>query len=1154
MKIILPPLPDNLAFDLDTNQLRIVVPIVSGVIIGAENTCQSLHALTSFDDKWPNLIEYRNLISALTLLLEASSTHNQANQRILSTINLLSETFLKEISTNTINIIKPDTTDGFLSYPKPILNLFKNKSNLFSMRLSPPIKDSILHFDDPLFSLERVPLFYKHKNTTFFYIFSDHQLESFGLWYFDEDDISILKGIDKSKWGPIKENNTTLYNKIQSINFEAGSHKQLKLTYEEIIFIQLLLEGNQNIAQLNKLLFLDPEQFKYRLNFKDLYKYYLYKNKDKINTQEYATASIDNHKITSLIHQINLWVADEDENITATPLNLEEQSINKIITTLLIYENISDHDVIETIINSLGDEGLTETSDSNSFFNVIKITKHNTMLKADKPSIDMLGIVAQFFFGSVNIDCYAKDLSTINFGKVIENKTFAKKILTAIRAAILNNKSGEKDSIALSLIEIINKNYQQFGLRKPISEDEAASFICNFKKRFSQINGSPHYDEFIILTTEKAGRFFNHAGSICCFLSDCMTSQANINLNTYKTPKLDHKWPEDLQTLDIQLTDSSRFYQTLFTTLINKNPTKEVCDELLKLIPKENLDEFISYVANKYMEKPNIQTVLTATTSNINYRALVYVLGKKLSSTHFIFNFFSFINELNLKKIQFSPNKIMELLSTPNHADKITIIKNICDKLGKFLTLTSELSRHYRYCEFNDISLLSLPNAVEILTVLTNNLGVLNQFNDYLKLMAHGPDIIELFVALANNMEALINLGIKGSHVKEIMSTKSGDLKLGEIIKTATKLHKLKITLDLIVNITKSHDNEIFSVIGNCYDSLIKLNLSFDEIKILCLQGGVAVLEKIDSSVNSLIGNTPINTILAIKRSVTNILDLGEELASFINHGHGIKESYFSNAISTFSVPSIIASHSSPTTCIRNSQKRKSDTELNHDNSAANIRSFNNKNFSKNSFTTPMANTFDVDADDAANSAYTTISSTSNFPFAYNDRNNTKHPSGRTTLPDLDLDTGLDLTYCLPSTSSFTHSSSNVTPISSSTMSVDQNTSFNQSSLTFFNRPNSSSCLSQSNIISTSSQSTVTQPHFGASGNNNSSHSSTSSLPAMNTSSTNSTSQSSLTFFNAANPFSSSLRSNTTPEPSTNTNPKPSTLSFLSFSMSTDSE
>lgn len=161
-------------------------------------------------------------------------------------------------------------------------------------------------------------------------------------------------------------------------------------------------------------------------------------------------------------------------------------------------ETATVKDYVDALLGSCAQE-LWDTLTSSSF-----------SIQNDQYAREKMSILTQFFLAELNIYCYANDLSTANFGKVIEKSlSLSGQIPKVVKAALASGKSVER-----ALFDLINTHGQQFGLSAPLDDTAFNQVREDFESDYKTISKSPHFDEFVVLV-DKPGVFKTHQGAIC---------------------------------------------------------------------------------------------------------------------------------------------------------------------------------------------------------------------------------------------------------------------------------------------------------------------------------------------------------------------------------------------------------------------------------------------------------------------------------------------------------------------------------------------------------------------------------------------------------------------------------------------------------------
>ncbi|MDP1602597.1 MAG: hypothetical protein Q8M03_04975 [Legionella sp.] len=155
-----PTNPRYLFINPETNQVHVLMPIVSGTEIGLDNTCKSVFALQEFFGKTrgvhqravlDELTAYKKALEFDIRLLDDNVIKTKKEER-LSQINqyiMAVDAVLKSAVLNPLNL-------AFAEYPLVLQEMMKKETaNLYSMVLRPKRIDNFLRFVNPVFSVKR---------------------------------------------------------------------------------------------------------------------------------------------------------------------------------------------------------------------------------------------------------------------------------------------------------------------------------------------------------------------------------------------------------------------------------------------------------------------------------------------------------------------------------------------------------------------------------------------------------------------------------------------------------------------------------------------------------------------------------------------------------------------------------------------------------------------------------------------------------------------------------------------------------------------------------------------------------------------------------------------------------------------------------------
>ncbi|MDP1603722.1 MAG: hypothetical protein Q8M03_10705 [Legionella sp.] len=155
-----PTNPRYIYINPKTNQVHVLMPIVSGTKIGLDNTCKSVFALQEFFGKTfdihqqavlDELTAYKKALEFDIGLMDDKAITTQKEERLLQ-INQYITAVDAVLKSDVLNPLKL----AFPEYPFAVQEIMKTENtNLHSIVLRPTEKDSFLRFVNPVFSVER---------------------------------------------------------------------------------------------------------------------------------------------------------------------------------------------------------------------------------------------------------------------------------------------------------------------------------------------------------------------------------------------------------------------------------------------------------------------------------------------------------------------------------------------------------------------------------------------------------------------------------------------------------------------------------------------------------------------------------------------------------------------------------------------------------------------------------------------------------------------------------------------------------------------------------------------------------------------------------------------------------------------------------------
>jgi ankyrin repeat protein len=133
---------------------------------------------------------------------------------------------------------------------------------------------------------------------------------------------------------------------------------------------------------------------------------------------------------------------------------------------------------------------------------------------------EKLSILTQFFLAQVNFYCYANQLSSANFGKVLDEAKgpeLSMGIAATIKTALESGASVEN-----AFFDFINKNREAFSITRELGEAERLKIQKQFASRYATLEEAKHFDDGMVFDPEKNGSFLTHQGFICVDFADIL--------------------------------------------------------------------------------------------------------------------------------------------------------------------------------------------------------------------------------------------------------------------------------------------------------------------------------------------------------------------------------------------------------------------------------------------------------------------------------------------------------------------------------------------------------------------------------------------------------------------------------------------------------
>jgi hypothetical protein len=206
-------------------------------------------------------------------------------------------------------------------------------------------------------------------------------------------------------------------------------------------------------------------------------------------------------------------------------------------TYYLVEENSKFDETLDAVVGSITPD-IWEQVASPSLFMQQHPTQAplNWPFSLDEYQRDVLSIKIQFFLSQINLYCFTKGFSTMDFGQVLEqpgNVALCREVARIVGAGI---RSGEAFKVENDLIALINRNKTKFGFSAgaPDLREEDSRAICElFRINYTQIKDSPHFDEFMFFTPEVSGDVVQHQVYLGVSFSEYLLANASHGVDDF---------------------------------------------------------------------------------------------------------------------------------------------------------------------------------------------------------------------------------------------------------------------------------------------------------------------------------------------------------------------------------------------------------------------------------------------------------------------------------------------------------------------------------------------------------------------------------------------------------------------------------------------
>ncbi|MFI4963109.1 MAG: hypothetical protein ACHP6H_04545 [Legionellales bacterium] len=226
---------------------------------------------------------------------------------------------------------------------------------------------------------------------------------------------------------------------------------------------------------------------------------------------------------------------------------------------------------------------------------------------------DELSIMTQFFMAQVNIYCRANQISTLNFGTVLDGDS---ELSTTIAAIVYScHLSGAH--IEDALLDFVNEKHNKFGLIKrsrkrraqaddtlePLLPADCAVIKKQFAQHYAQIKETKEFDEFIVLDTRKPGPFISYQNAISLHFSEF----TGIGFPELK-PDFFKAALADFKSINENIPPNNPWIhqemELSITELVKQVQTEEQLDILLKKLPPEQQNELLKSPQIRRLQVP----------------------------------------------------------------------------------------------------------------------------------------------------------------------------------------------------------------------------------------------------------------------------------------------------------------------------------------------------------------------------------------------------------------------------------------------------------------------------------------------------------------------------------------------------------------------
>lgn len=204
---------------------------------------------------------------------------------------------------------------------------------------------------------------------------------------------------------------------------------------------------------------------------------------------------------------------------------------------------------------------------------------------------EYLSITTQFFLATANVFCVAKDLTTTNFGVILDKAPdLSEQLVQAINTSL---EKGEP--IESTIGHFINTHHQEFGLNNKLTENQIEAIRQKFIRIYRTVTAlkeNPQMDDFMVaedLKTPKGkAQLVSHQGFICANFAEIVDPvAASANPEFFSAIRADFA-KHSQEILHQKNEDSAQIIDITIEDLI----TRINDDEQLKRLPQAVQDAY----------------------------------------------------------------------------------------------------------------------------------------------------------------------------------------------------------------------------------------------------------------------------------------------------------------------------------------------------------------------------------------------------------------------------------------------------------------------------------------------------------------------------------------------------------------------------------